>query len=153
MASKVIYFEHDASETALRLPFRSGEAGAVWADEEGVFETDTQVRISPNSLHALHGHGTISQLAELKSVMGQVGSGQDAVFAPGMVEQVLRIFYEADRKTYGARHDLLVQEARKSSDPEYRIVINNREYQRTLSRLQYLCSTSARMGQGVRLRV
>ncbi|MDG2049391.1 MAG: hypothetical protein P8M78_04440 [Myxococcota bacterium] len=153
MASKIIYFSHNADKMEISPPFRSGDAGAVWSSEEGGFETDTQVEISPNSLHALHGHGVVLGLQKLTAAIGEVGSGQDAVFAPSGVEKALRLFYEADRKTYGARHDLLVRGSRNEGEPEYRIVIDNREYQRTLSRLQYLCSTAARMGQGIRIRV
>ncbi|MCH2186491.1 hypothetical protein MK280_11540, partial [Myxococcota bacterium] len=136
----------------IQPPFRGGEAGFVWSSDEEGFETDTQLEIPPNSLHALHGHGVVLQLAELDAAMGQIGNGQDAVLGPASVEKALRIFYEADRKTYGAQHDLLVRASRDGTEPEYRIMIDNREYQRTLSRLQYLCSTAARMGQGVRIR-
>ncbi|MAJ58748.1 MAG: hypothetical protein CBC48_01550 [bacterium TMED88] len=152
MASTTVYFDHDADDQQIRPPFRSGDAGFVWSNQDVGFETDSQVNISPNSLHALHGHGVVLQLGALDAAMGEVGNGQDAVFGPASVEQALRIFYEADRKTYGARHDLLVRGSRDGAEPEYRIIVDNREYQRTLSRLQYLCSTAARMGQGVRIR-
>ena len=35
----------------------------------------------------------------------------------------------------------------------YRIAIDNREYQKTLSQLQFLASTAARYGHGLRLRL
>ncbi len=153
MATKIVYYDHAAPPERIAPPFAYGEAGAVWVDEAGQVETDTRVSIPPNSYHALHGHGVVDQLASLAAVMGRVGDGQDAVLGPAAVEQALCIFYEADRMTYGARHDLLVRAASVRDDVEFRIVIDNREYQRTLSRLQFMTSTAARMGQGIRLRV
>ena len=154
---KTIYFDHHAFD-ALRAdrpprPFLSGEAGAVWVDEEGVFETETTVIISPNSLHSMDHHGVIDQLAELELQMGALGDGMDAVLAPASAEGAARIFYEADRMTYGARHDLLIEEIGGADPTQYRIVVDNREYQRTLSRLQVLANTAARHGHGIRLRV
>ena len=71
--------------------------------------------------------------------------------APALAE----IFYEADRRTYGPRWVGVEFVAARCSEPptEYRIAIDNREYQRTLSRLQYLASTAARHGNGVRIRI
>lgn len=153
MSRKVVYFEHDAPPHAAAAVFTCGEAGVVWIDDAGLIETDTRVRIPPNSLHALHGHGVVAQLGTLAVATGRVGDGRDAVLGPEAVEKALRIFYEADRMTYGARHDLLVRSAASPDFVEYRIVVDNREYQRTLSRLQFMTSSAARMGQGIRLRV
>ena len=147
----IVYFDHLAR--SIDAPFAEGEAGIVWIEPSGDVETDTQVRISANSLHALHGHGVVEALNALDPTVGPVGSGGDAVISPDRVEEALRLFYEADRMTYGARHDLLVRAANGEDPREYRIVIDNREYQRTLSKLQYMTSGASRMGHGIRLRL
>ncbi len=149
----VVYFDHAMPAQAVEPPFASGEAGVVWIESTGDVVTAPRVPIPPNSLHALHGHGVVRQLNALDPLIGPVGGGSEAVIAPAKAEQALRIFYEADRMTYGARHDLLVRAPGEHDLVEYRIVIDNREYQRTLSRLQYMTSTAARMGQGIVLRV
>ena len=60
------------------------------------------------------------------------------------------ILPEADRQTYGVRHDLLVAAAWGSPAADYRIRIDNREYQKTLSQLQFLASQASHMGHGLR---
>ena len=150
---RVVYYDPHAADGEVAPPFASGEAGCVWVGADGVVQTDVRVLISPNSLHALHGHGVVARLAELGPELGPIGGGRDALLGPVRVERALAIFYDADRKTYGARHDLLVRAASGPDDVEYRIVVDNREYQRTLSQLQFMTSTAARMGQGIRLRV
>jgi hypothetical protein len=153
MAGPVVYFDHASRDAPPEPPFLTGEAGMVWVESTGEVETDTRVRISPNSLHALHGLGVIDALGALGTLIGPLGTGRDAVLAPNVVEPALRIFYEADRATYGVRHDLLVRAASAPDESEFRIVIDNREYQRTLSQLQFMTSTAARHGYGIRLRV
>ena len=101
----------------------------------------------------LHGLGVVARLDALAPSIGAIGSGCDALLDPPVVEEAMRVFYEADRATYGVRHDLLVRPAEPPACTEYRIVVDNREYQRTLSQLQFLTSTAARHGLGVRLRV
>ena len=147
--SRVIYFDHETQTSHPPPPFASGEAGFVWVNDEGEFASDTQVQVPPNTVHALMGHGVLNELNRLELVLGPVSRGCDAVVAPASVEQAARIFYEADRMTYGAVHDLLVE---RIQEIEYRIVVNNREYQRTLSRLQFLSGTAARLGRGLRFR-
>lgn len=148
--SKIIYFDHSAPMDDPSPPFASGEAGFLWVNEEGEMTSDVQVHIPPNTLHALHGHGVVDEINGLELSVGLLGDGREVVVTPGEVEDVTRLLYEADRMTYGAVHDLLV-EARE--DVEYRIVVNNREYQRTLSRLQFLSGTAARLGQGLLFRL
>lgn len=150
MSDRIVYFEHATQTQSPDLPFRVGEAGFVWVDEAGDMQTDTQVTIPPNSVHALKGHGVVEEINGLGLAMGVLGDGGEAVIPPGTVEEVTRIFYQADRMTYGKVHDLHVG---RMDDVEYRIVIDNREYQRTLSRLQFLSGTAARLGRGLRLRV
>jgi len=153
MRARVVYFDHAATTEDPSPPFVTGDAGVVWIEPTGEPTTDTRVRISPNSLHALHGLGIVDRLNELDGRMGTIGSGRDALLAPPVVEHALRIFYEADRATYGVRHDLLVRAVAIPEPIEYRIVVDNREYQRTLSQLQFMTSTAARYGHGIRLRV
>jgi hypothetical protein len=153
MSVSIVYFDHATPSQAVEPPFSSGEAGVVWIESSGDVVSAPRVPIPPNSLHAMHGHGVVRQLNALDPLIGPVGAGSEAVISPAMAEQALRIFYEADRMTYGSRHDLLVRAPAAHDLVEYRIVIDNREYQRTLSRLQYMTSTAARMGQGIMLRV
>lgn len=148
----VVYFDHERAAEP-DPPFRRGDAGVVWVGGEGVIEFDTRVEISANSLHALHGHGVVSRLNGLALLVGPIGRQRDAVVAPASCEAAMRIFYDADRFTYGARHDVLVEAAPCAGAPEYRLVVDNREFQRTLSQLQFMCSGAARRGQGIRLRI
>lgn len=150
MSSRVVYFDHNEESSHPESPFKVGEAGFVWVDEEGDMTSDVQVRIPPNTVHALHGHGVVEQLNGIDLSVGPVGRGRDAVVSPGGVEAVARLFYEADRMTYGAIHDLRVDVI---GEIEYRIVIDNREYQRTLSRLQFMSVTAGRLGHGLRLKL
>ena len=150
MSSRVVYFDHSTQTENPSAPFRIGEAGFVWVDENGDMTSDTRVLIPPNTLHALDAHGVIDQINALDLAFGPLDEGREAVVAPATVEDVTRIFYEADRMTYGQVHDLCVASI---DGTEYRIVIDNREYQRTLSRLQFLCGTAARLGRGLRFQV
>jgi hypothetical protein len=150
MSSRVVYFDHSADVENLSEPFRIGEAGFVWVNEDGDMTSDTRVLIPPNTVHALHAHGVIEQINALDLALGPLDEGREAVVSPGTVEDVTRIFYEADRMTYGQVHDLCVAAI---DGTEYRIVIDNREYQRTLSRLQFLSGTAARLGHGLRFRI
>ena len=150
MSSRIVYFDHSTQTDDPSAPFRIGEAGFVWVDEDGDMTSDTQVLIPPNTVHALHAHGVLDQINALDLALGPLGEGHEAVVAPAAVEDITRIFYEADRMTYGQVHDLCVAAI---DETEYRIVIDNREYQRTLSRLQFLSGTAARLGRGLRLRI
>ena len=53
--------------------------------------------------------------------------------------------------TYGARSDIAV--GRVNGSLEYRLAIDNREYQRSLSRLQFLVTSAGRHGCAVRVRI
>ena len=69
---------------------------------------------------------------------------------PSALDAAAHIFYEADRMTYGHVWELVIG---MRAGVEYRLVIDNREYQRTLSRLQFLVTRASRQGLGVRLRL
>ncbi|MCH2169661.1 hypothetical protein MK489_02665 [Myxococcota bacterium] len=146
----VVYFDHAAAPGHNPAPFTSGEAGFVWLNASREFESDTQFEIPPNTLHALHGHGVVEELNQLDLSLGPIGGGRESVLSPASMEKATHLFYEADRMTYGAIHDLRVG---RRGDFEYRIVVDNRGYQRVLSKLQFLCGRAARMGRGVRLKL
>jgi hypothetical protein len=154
--SKQIVYLSPEHFDAPPAPYRSGEAGYVWLAENGALETDTRVALSANSAHALLGHGVVEALNELP-LDGRLGSGLEVIVPPASLEDARSMFYEADRKTYGARYEFVVEPedaAREdSSDVEYRIRIDNREYQRTLTRLTYLMTMASREGRAVWLRL
>ena len=73
-----------------------------------------------------------------------------------MLDEVAHILYQADRKTYGNTWEFTIgrdQAASVTESIEYRIVIDNREYQRTLARLQFLVTTAGRLGRGAHFRL
>ncbi len=115
--------------------------------------SESEVRIGPNSHCALVHHGVADELTALPDARGRAGSGQDLLVAPGSGEAVAHIFYEADRKTYGARYDFLALAQEVPEAVHYRIAIDNREYQQTLSQLQFLSTTAAHHGRGLRIRI
>ena len=129
-----------------------GEGGHVWIDERGDLETDTRVELSANSVVALRGHGVAEALNRLPLEMGALGEGRDVLVPQHALDAAARIFVDADRFTYGARYELPVGAAPERSRIEYRLPIDNREFQRTLARLQFLMSTASRAGHAVRLR-
>ncbi|MDE0884814.1 MAG: hypothetical protein OSB70_04720 [Myxococcota bacterium] len=145
----IYYFDHSRPQSNPSPPYSAGEAGFIWLDHDEFIEADWRFEISPNSLHALRGHGVVALLNELDLILGPVGAGQEAAISPGCTEKAMHIFYEADRMTYGSVHDFRVAEL---DGVEYRLLIDNREYQRTLSRLQFLSSTASREGCGLHLR-
>lgn len=147
---RVWYYDFDGP---VKPPFRSGEAGMVWLSDEDLLETDTRVILSPNSLHSLFAHGVIAKLARLPMQLGRLESGAEGVLSPAAMPEALHVLYEADRETYGVRHDLLVASGWGVPPADYRIVVDNREYQRTLSQLQFLASQTSRLGNGLRLKL
>jgi hypothetical protein len=140
-------------------PYRTGEAGYVWLGPSGDLHTDTRVALSANATHALLGHGVVDALNALP-LDGRLGQGLEVMVPPASLEDARSLFYEADRKTYGARYEFMVASSEhddRSASPgcvvEYRIRIDNREYQRTLTRLTYLMTMGSREGRGVWLRL
>lgn len=149
---RVVYYDHDASDRQ-QTGFRSGQADRVVLRADGFAEAEIAVRIPPNSLHALQGHGVVGELGRLPLVYGSVGRGREAVLRPAALSDASRILYDADRMTYGATHEFVTLETAGENPVQYRIVIDNREYQRTLARMQYLVTLAGREGHGVRLRL
>ncbi len=149
---RVVYYDHTRAADDQRH-FPRGEAGPVVVTATGEWITETEVWIGPNTHCALVNHGVTDMLNAVPGIEGRVGSGRDALVPPGSAEETARVFYEADRKTYGAHYDFLALAQEVPTLVHYRVAIDNREYQRTLSQLQFLCTTSARYGHGVRLRI
>jgi hypothetical protein len=131
-------------------PFRSGAGGHVWLGEGGAFERDTRVRISPNTTHALLGHGVVEALNRLP-LMGELGNGLETVIPQAELRAAAEILYEGDRKTYGGTWEFEV--GFDTSGTLYRIRIDNREYQSGLLRLTDLLNAASRIGYAVWLRI
>jgi hypothetical protein len=144
-----IYYDHSCADRE-QPGFRSGDAGFVIPDEQWGFTGTTVVQIPPNALHALEEHGVVAELNALEFQTDAVAPGRDAVLRPFALDAAAHIFYEADRKTYGRTWEFVV--ARRGGC-EYRIMIDNRGYQRTLSQLQFLVTSASRQGFGVRIRL
>ena len=149
---RIIFYDHSKPSSA-QEGFRSGEAGLVVPHPDGGLDSDTGVSIEPNSLHALEQHGVVTELAHLEFAIGPLAPRCDAVLSPTALEEAAQILSEADRKTYGNTWEFIVGRAEVPQPAEYRIVIDNREYQRTLARLQFLVTTASRLGLGARFRL
>ena len=107
----------------------------------------------PNALHALHHHGVVDELNALDFAIGPIAPGADAVLHPAALDDAATILYRADRKTYGGTWEFSVGVRTGRRIHDYRIVIDNRGYQRTLCQLQFLVTSAGRRGLGVRLRL
>lgn len=149
---RVVYYDH-AADRAQQPGFRAGTAGFVRLRPDGLAETEPRVEIGPNSLHALEGHGVVDALNALPLATGPIAAGRDAVLRPAGLSRASRILYDADRRTYGATWEFVVGARDGPSPVEYRLVVDNRDYQRTLSRLQYLVTLAGREGHGVWIRL
>ncbi len=119
-------------------------------DEQWGFTGTSVVDIPPNALHALEQHGVVDELNALEFQTDSIIAGCDAVLRPFALDHAAHILYEADRKTYGRVWEFAVG---RHDRGEYRIVIDNRGYQRTLSQLQFLVTSASRQGVGVRIRL
>lgn len=143
----------EAPEPEAHPELRVGEAGWVWLNEGSEFETNTRVELSPNTTHALLGHGVVDALNELKLEMGPIGSGRDSLIPQAALEEASAILYEADRKTYGGVWEFGFALEPGPPPRQLRLRIDNREYQRSLARLQDLVRGASRSGHAVRLRI
>ena len=148
---KLVYLPQDRAWDPPE-PFLTGAAGCLWLGPDGSLETDARVQLSANATHAMIGHGVVDALNSLP-IEGRVGDGEDALIPPSVLEDACSLFYEADRKTYGAIYEFVVATTLGSEPVEYRIRIDNREYQATLSRLTFLTSTASRDGVAVWIRI
>jgi hypothetical protein len=146
---RVVYLAPDELDSP-PPPFRTGAGGRVWLSERGELETDERVRLSANTVHALEGHGVVAQLNRLPLELGALGCGRPVLVPQGALEEAAEILTEADRKTYGAVHEFVVA---RENGAEYRVRVQNREYQRSLARLRDLVVAASRQGFAVWLRV
>jgi len=133
-------------------PFRSGAAGHMWLGDGGDFERDTRVRISSNTTHALLRHGVVAELNRLP-LMGELGRGRDVVIPQAVLIEAADVFYEADRKTYGAGADWEFEVGVDTAGRACRVRIDNREYQRGLLRLTDLLNAASRIGYAAWIRI
>ena len=146
---RVVYLESHAFD-APPPPFRTGAGGRVWLSERGELETDERVRLSANTVAALEGHGVLRELNRLPLEMGKLGEGREVLVPQAALDDVADVLTEADRKTYGAVYEFTVA---RDAHAEYRVRIDNREYQRALARLRDLVVAAGRQGFAVWLRV
>jgi hypothetical protein len=149
---RVIYLREGAVGEAHAPRLRCGAAGCAWLTEDGSMASETRVQLSANSTHALLGHGVVDALNEL-AIQGKLGRGLEVIIPSEVLDLARSIFYEADGKTYGASHEFSLGHGVGAGRVEYRIRIDNREYQRTLSALQFLLSSASREGRLVWLRI
>ena len=149
---RTVYYDPDLHADE-QLAFPRGEAGPVVVLPGGDWTAPSEVLISPNSHCALLHHGVADELNALPTSEGRAGNGRDLLVPPSAAEPVAHIFYEADRKTYGASYDFLAFAQDVPEPIHYRVAIDNREYQQTLSQLQFMSTTAARHGHGLRIRL
>jgi len=150
-AVRVVYLKSDVAEPAA-CPLRTAEAGCAWFSADGAFVRDTRLQISANSTHALLGHGVVAQLNELP-LEGVLGGGCDVLIPQAHLDAARALLFEADRKTYGASYAFAVAAEVEPEPVEYRLRIDNREYQSTLSHLTFLLSVASREGLAVWIRI
>jgi hypothetical protein len=146
---RVVYLAPEHFE-APPPPFRSGAGGRVWLSARGELETDERVRITANTVHALEGHGVLEALNRLPLEMGRLGEGKEVLLPQAALDEAAEILTEADRKTYGALYEFAVA---REAGVEYRVRVDNREYQRALARLRDLIVAASRQGYAVWLRI
>jgi len=146
---RVVYLAPDDFDSP-PPPFRTGAGGRVWLGERGELETDERVQLSANTVHALEGHGVLAQLNRLPLELGALGGGREVLVPQAALDAAAEILTEADRTTYGALHEFVVA---RENGAEYRVRIENREYQRALARLRDLIVAASRQGFAVWLRI
>jgi hypothetical protein len=92
----------------------------------------------------------LDALNQLPLELGRLGEGRDVLVPQAALDDVADILTDADRKTYGARYEFVVARAEGA---EWRIRIENREYQRALARLRDLVVQAGRQGFAVWFRI
>jgi hypothetical protein len=148
-AVRVTYLEPEQFD-APPPPFRVGAGGRVWLSERGELETDERVRLSANTVHALEGHGVLGELNRLPLELGKLGEGRQVLVPQAALDDAADVLTEADRKTYGATFEFVVA---RDAACEWRVRVDNREYQRALARLRDLIVAAGRQGFAVWLRI
>jgi len=151
-AVRIVYVDPSAPETEGREWLRSGAAGFVWLGARGDLESDTRGELSANTTHALRGHGVVDALNALE-LEGRVGGGVEAVVPPAALDPARSVFVDADRTTYGAAHEFVVARRDLPDRTEYRIRIDNREFQIALARLTVLATQASREGKALWIRI
>ncbi len=148
---RIEYLTDDLPPVAA-APLRRGRAGYVRPLADGQFETEPRLQLSANSTHALIGHGVVDALNGLP-LQGCLGNGRQVLVSPSQLDPARMLFYEADAMTYGQRHEFVLGRGFDDERVEYRICIDNREYQRTLSGLQYMFRTASVDGVAIWLKI
>lgn len=148
-AVRILYLDPGLFD-APPAPYRNGAGGRVWLSERGELETDERVRLSANTVHALEGHGVLEALNRLPLEMGKLGTGREVLVPQAALDDAADILTEADRKTYGASYEFAIA---REGGTEFRIRIENREYQRALARMRDLVVAAGRQGFAVWFRI
>jgi hypothetical protein len=148
---RIVYVDPDEPETPPAL-LPTGEAGLLVLAADGRLDVEPRVALSPNSVHALTGHGVIDALNRLP-VEGALGGGAPAVLPPAVLDDVRRVLYDAERNTYGRTWEFVLDRTGDPEPVEYRARIANREYQVTLLRLIDLAGLASREGHAVWIRI
>ena len=97
----------------------------------------------------MHCHGVVAELDELE-LQGRIASGLEVVLPQETLADAARVLYAADRNTYGRTWEFVIAEREAT---EYRVRVDNREYQRSLLRLTDLIALAGRNGHAVRMRL
>lgn len=145
-APQRIYLERD-QWTDPPAPFRTGSAGWIRLDAEDQFELHSRVDLSANATHALLEHGVVDALNAL-GLEGQLGGGLPVLIRPALIEAARSVLYEADRNTYGATWEFVIDRSETDPPCEYRVIIDNRDYQISLTRLIDVLNHASRVGIG-----
>ena len=151
LSRNILYVdEFEANDARHRdVSLRTGSAGWLYAGDDGSLRNEVRLTLSPNSTHALIGHGVVDALNELP-LQGRLGTGMEVLIPPAQLDSARELFYRADTKTYGASHEFVVD---AHEGVEYRLRIDNREYQNTLSELQYLLRRASHDGMAIWLMI
>ncbi len=148
---RIVYLTEDLPAVP-GAPLLRGFAGYVRPLADGRFESEPRLQLSANSTHALIGHGVVDALNELP-LQGRLGNGSPVLVSPSQLDPARVLFYRADATTYGKHYEFVVGTGLDGERVEYRIRIDNREYQQTLSGLQYMFRTASVDGLAAWLKI